>query len=133
MADETNSVPTPDDTRTIDNELPPESKLKTLVVDLFVWKKTDAVLETHPDSWNEGFLRELVVRLKRMPTDGKSFGAPWRSQESRCERYHEHPAMSSETTAAENGCCAGRCDRGSNGDLQRKRSAEFRRPKKVIV
>ena len=134
VADETNSVPTPDDTKTIDNELPPESKLKKLVVDLFVWKKTDVVLETHPDSWNEGFLRELVVRLKRMPTDGgKPAGAPWRSQGSRCERYHEHPATSSEAAAlAENGCCVGRFD-GGDGDLQRKKSAEFRRPKKIIA
>ena len=95
VADETNSVPTPDDTQTIDAELPAGSRIKKLVVDLFVWKKTDVVLETHPDSWEEGFLRELVVRLKRMngghgSGSGGKEEAPWREVGRRCERYHEH-------------------------------------------
>ena len=38
------------------------------------------------DSWDEGFLRELVGRLKRK---GKET-APWRDNEERCRKYHEH-------------------------------------------
>ena len=38
------------------------------------------------DSWDEGFLRELVGRLKRKGKDA----APWRDNEERCRRYHEH-------------------------------------------
>ena len=38
------------------------------------------------DSWDEGFLRELVGRLKRK---GKE-AAPWRDNEERCRKYHEH-------------------------------------------
>ena len=133
VADETNSVPTPDDTRTIDAELPPESRLKKLVVDLFVWKKTDVVLETHPDSWCEGFLRELVVRLKRMPGEGaKSAGAPWRAHATRCERYHEHssPAIAGGEDESQS-CCKGRCE----DSLPRKKSTEFKKgtPKKVVA
>lgn len=49
-------------------------------------KKTDALVQGHPDSWDERFLRELVGRLKRKGKDA----APWRDHEERCRKYHEH-------------------------------------------
>ena len=44
-------------------------------------------MQTHPDSWDERFLRELVGRLKRREGEEE---APWRDKKTRCERYHEH-------------------------------------------
>ena len=39
--------------------------MRTLVLDLFAYKKTDKLLESHKDDWHPRFLRELVVKLKR--------------------------------------------------------------------
>ncbi|KAL8998351.1 MAG: hypothetical protein Q9169_002564 [Polycauliona sp. 2 TL-2023] len=52
-ADATNSVPTPDDTVTIfgENGVREGCGLRSLVVDLFAWKKTDHLVEGHDDSW----------------------------------------------------------------------------------
>ena len=49
-------------------------------------KKTDALIQGHPDSWDEKFLRELVGRLKRKGKDA----APWRDDKERCRKYHDH-------------------------------------------
>lgn len=62
-------------------------RLRELVLDLFLWKKTDALIESHPDSWDESFLRQLVGKLKRREGEGE---APWREARRRCERYHVH-------------------------------------------
>ena len=52
-----------------------------------VLKNNDADADySAQDSWDEGFLRELVGKLKRK---GKE-GAPWRDNEERCRKYHEH-------------------------------------------
>ncbi|KAL8930755.1 MAG: hypothetical protein Q9208_000296 [Pyrenodesmia sp. 3 TL-2023] len=55
VADRTNSVPTPDDTRTVfggeGGGVREGSGLRKLVVDLFAWKKTDQLVEAHEDSW----------------------------------------------------------------------------------
>ncbi|KAL8723489.1 MAG: hypothetical protein Q9225_000222 [Loekoesia sp. 1 TL-2023] len=53
VADKSNSVPTPDDTRTVFGEdgVREGSGLRGLVVDLFAWKKTDHLVEGHEDSW----------------------------------------------------------------------------------
>jgi len=65
IADATNSVPTPDDTRAIwGDDAGDTSQLGKLVLDLFVWKKTGHLIDTHPDSWDERFLRSLVGKLK---------------------------------------------------------------------
>ncbi|KAK3175217.1 hypothetical protein OEA41_002463 [Lepraria neglecta] len=93
-ADATNSVPTPDDTRSVFGEEVGEGveRLGELILDL---KKTDSLVQTHPDSWDERFLRELVGRLKRelvgrlKRREGEG-EAPWRDKKTRCERYHEH-------------------------------------------
>ena len=51
LSEKYNSVPTPQDTRTIDDELRENCGLRELVVDLFVWKKTDNLVQMHQDSW----------------------------------------------------------------------------------
>ncbi|KAL8910567.1 MAG: hypothetical protein Q9171_004149 [Xanthocarpia ochracea] len=90
-ADESNSVPTPDDTVTVFGEggVREGSGMRSLVVDLFAWKKTDHLVEGHEDTWDESFLRLLVARLKRMNWHEKGH-APWRNQITRCRLYHEH-------------------------------------------
>ncbi|PSN62834.1 hypothetical protein BS50DRAFT_130571 [Corynespora cassiicola Philippines] len=65
LADSTNSVLTPSDTRILYDVLPATAPLRKLVLDLFAFKKTDKLLDTHADRWHAGFLRELCVRLKR--------------------------------------------------------------------
>ncbi|KAF2869009.1 hypothetical protein BDV95DRAFT_451769, partial [Massariosphaeria phaeospora] len=66
LADRTNSVLTPSDTRLLYTALPrTDSPLHSLVLDLFAFKKTDRLLDSHQDRWHAGFLRDLCVRLKR--------------------------------------------------------------------
>ena len=54
IADSSNSVLTAEDTRTVYGELSDMSLLRKLVLDLFLWKKTEHLIETHPDSWCVG-------------------------------------------------------------------------------
>ncbi|KAL8940527.1 MAG: hypothetical protein Q9216_002777 [Gyalolechia sp. 2 TL-2023] len=91
VADKSNSVPTPDDTRTVFGEegVREGAGLRAMVVDLFAWKKTDHLVEGHEDSWDETFLRLLVGKLKRMDLNAKG-RAPWRNDNDRCRLYHEH-------------------------------------------
>jgi hypothetical protein len=65
LADETNSVLTPSDTRILYEEIRDSSPLRALALDLFAFKKTDRLLESHGDWWHEEFLRDLTVLLKR--------------------------------------------------------------------
>lgn len=65
LADETNSVLTPSDTRILYEDMRDSSPLRTLVLDLFAFKKTDRLLESHGDWWHAEFLRDLTVHLKR--------------------------------------------------------------------
>ena len=44
-------MPTPNDTQTMDAEVRGKCGLRELVVDLFVWKKTDNIVQMHEDSW----------------------------------------------------------------------------------
>ena len=62
--------------------------IRELVGDLFVWKKTDKLVAEHADQWDERFLREVVVKLKREKAKGDK--APWRNRFSACKRYHVH-------------------------------------------
>ena len=62
--------------------------LRALIGDLFVWKKTDRLLEDHPDQWDERFLREVAVKLKREKERGVK--APWRDWRVACKRYNVH-------------------------------------------
>lgn len=62
--------------------------LRDLVSDLFVWKKTDKLIAEHADQWDERFLREVVVKLKREKARGDK--APWRDRVTACKRYHVH-------------------------------------------
>lgn len=65
LADRTNSVLTPSDTRILYDSIRDSAPLRNLVIDLFAFKKTDRLLETHQDTWHAAFLRDLVVHLKR--------------------------------------------------------------------
>ncbi|KAK3054881.1 hypothetical protein LTR09_004039 [Extremus antarcticus] len=67
LSESTNSVPTPSDTWILysDTAIRDTSPLRTLVLDLFAYKKTDRLLETHKDEWHPRFLRDLCVKLKR--------------------------------------------------------------------
>lgn len=65
LSEATNSVPTPSDTWLLYDNIRENSAMRTLILDLFAYKKTDKLLETHKDEWHPRFLRELVVKLKR--------------------------------------------------------------------
>ncbi|KAF2827664.1 hypothetical protein CC86DRAFT_291023 [Ophiobolus disseminans] len=65
LADRTNSVLTPSDTRILYEQIRDSAPLRNLVIDLFSFKKTDRLLEIHADTWHAAFLRDLVVHLKR--------------------------------------------------------------------
>jgi hypothetical protein len=58
-------VLTPSDTRILYEQIRDSSPLRSLVLDLFAFKKTDRLLESHADTWHAAFLRELATRLKR--------------------------------------------------------------------
>ena len=65
LADETNSVLTPSDTRILYEDIRESAPIRTLVLDLFAFKKTDRLLELHAGLWHAEFLRDLTVHLKR--------------------------------------------------------------------
>nr|OQO18170.1 hypothetical protein B0A51_14102 [Rachicladosporium sp. CCFEE 5018] len=70
LSEATNSVPTPSDTRILYEQIRATAPLKSLILDLFAYKKTDKLLATHKDEWHAKFLRELVVKLKRPGPEG---------------------------------------------------------------
>ncbi|KAG9192671.1 hypothetical protein G6011_11405 [Alternaria panax] len=61
LADGTNSVLTPSDTRILYEEIRDSAPIRTLVLDLFAFKKTDRLLDSHGDWWHEEFLRDLTA------------------------------------------------------------------------
>jgi poly(rC)-binding protein 2/3/4 len=65
LSESTNSVPTPSDTWILYDGIRENAPIRTLILDLFAYKKTDRLLETHKDEWHSKFLRELCVKLKR--------------------------------------------------------------------
>jgi hypothetical protein len=65
LTDSTNSVLTPSDTRILYEQIDSSAPVRKLVLDLFAFKKTDKLLKEHEDRWHAGFLRDLVVHLKR--------------------------------------------------------------------
>ncbi|KAK4972567.1 PAB1 binding protein, partial [Elasticomyces elasticus] len=65
LSEATNSVPTPSDTFILYEQIRESAAVRALVLDLFAYKKTDKLLESHRDEWHPRFLRELVVKLKR--------------------------------------------------------------------
>ncbi|KAF2234762.1 hypothetical protein EV356DRAFT_426491, partial [Viridothelium virens] len=65
LAETTNSVPTPSDTWILCERIRDGAPVRRLVADLFAFKKTDNLLETHEDEWHPLFLKALVVLLKR--------------------------------------------------------------------
>lgn len=69
LSESTNSVPTPSDTWILYDTIRGNAPMRRLVLDLFAYKKTDKLLESHKDEWHPRFLRELVVKLKRPGCD----------------------------------------------------------------
>lgn len=67
LSDMTNSVPTPSDTCFLYEDMGPQgfAPIRKLILDLFTYKKTDKLIDSHADDWHPRFLRDLVVRLKR--------------------------------------------------------------------
>lgn len=65
LSESTNSVPTPSDTWILYDTIRDNAPIRALILDLFAYKKTDRLLETHKDEWHPKFLRELCVKLKR--------------------------------------------------------------------
>ncbi|KAJ4412844.1 hypothetical protein N0V91_000606 [Didymella pomorum] len=59
LADQTNSVLTPSDTRILYEGIRDSAPLRELVLDLFAFKKTDRLVEGHVDAWHAHFLRDL--------------------------------------------------------------------------
>ena len=51
MSEKWNSVPTPDDTILLHEQVREKTALRKLVVDLFIYKKTDQLIEQHEDQW----------------------------------------------------------------------------------
>ncbi|KAF2813754.1 uncharacterized protein BDZ99DRAFT_567498 [Mytilinidion resinicola] len=80
LAEQTNSVLTPSDTRILYEEIRDNAPLRALVIDLFAFKKTDKLLAEHPDDWHPLFLRDLAVYLKRPGTAAllRHSLQPWR-------------------------------------------------------
>lgn len=65
LSETTNSVPTPSDTWVLYDAIRDTAPIRALVLDLFAYKKTDRLLETHRDDWHPRFMRDLLVKLKR--------------------------------------------------------------------
>ena len=65
LSETTNSVPTPSDTWILYDTIRDTAPIRRLTLDLFAYKKTDKLLESHRDEWHPRFLRDLVVKLKR--------------------------------------------------------------------
>lgn len=124
LSEATNSVPTPSDTRILYEQIRASAPLRSLILDLFAYKKTDKLLETHKDEWHAKFLRELVVKLKRPGPEGVARHSlvAWRpsswASTKACEGCREvlKPSVSHDKcVACERAFCAG-CVRKSGGE-----------------
>lgn len=124
LSEATNSVPTPSDTRILYEHIRSSAPLRSLILDLFAYKKTDKLLETHKDEWHARFLRELVVKLKRPGPEGiaRHSLVAWRpssySSSKACEGCREvlKPGVSHDkSVACDRAFCAG-CVRKSEGE-----------------
>lgn len=73
LAEERNCVVNPDDTRMLWGEVREGAGLRVLVLDLFAFKKTGRLVETHEDSWG-GFLVFLFFFLVGLVGEGGSLG-----------------------------------------------------------
>lgn len=120
LSEATNSVPTPSDTWILFDSIREGSPLRTLILDLFAYKKTDKLLETHKDEWHPKFLRELVVKLKRPGPEAiaRHSLVAWRprswSTSKACEGCKEtlKPGLSADK------CCS--CDKAFCGNCLRR-------------
>jgi hypothetical protein len=124
LSEATNSVPTPSDTFILYDNIPENSKLRMLVLDLFAYKKTDRLLETHKDEWHPNFLRALVVKLKRPGPEAieRHMLEAWQPKSwqhtKACEACKEtlRPGISSDKCALCGKAFCGSCLRMHGGD-----------------
>jgi poly(rC)-binding protein 2/3/4 len=124
LSESTNSVPTPSDTWILYDTIQDSSPLRALILDLFAYKKTDKLLETHKDDWHPQFLRELVVKLKRPGPEAieRHSLVAWRprswSTSKACEGCKEilKPNVSGDK------CCG--CEKAFCGDCLRRHASE---------
>ncbi|KAI4738494.1 hypothetical protein E4T50_11035 [Aureobasidium sp. EXF-12298] len=106
LSESTNSVPTPSDTWILYDNIRDNAPMRKLILDLFAYKKTDKLLESHKDEWHPRFLRELVVKLKRPGLESldRHSLTPWRPiswQKSKaCEACRELLTPGISNTAA---------------------------------
>ena len=73
LAEERNCVLNPDDTRMLWGEVREGAPLRVLVLDLFAFKKTDRLIDTHEDSWGGfffSFRREIAALVWGGVDDG---------------------------------------------------------------
>ena len=124
LSEATNSVPTPSDTRILYEQIRSSAPIRSLILDLFAYKKTDKLLETHKDEWHAKFLRELVVKLKRPGAEGISRHSlvawrpsSWNSTKG-CEGCREvlKPGISHDKCVGCDRAFCGGCVRKSGGD-----------------
>lgn len=124
LSESTNSVPTPSDTWILYDTIRDTTPLRTLILDLFAYKKTDKLLETHKDDWHPRFLRDLVVKLKRPGPEAieRHSLVAWRprswSTSKACEGCKDvlKPGVSGDK------CCA--CDKAFCGECLRRHHGE---------
>ena len=105
LALDTNACPTAQDTQLLYSETVETAKLRVIVLDMFEYKKTGRLIETHAGNWwvnsgmrfidgyadgdrDEQFMRDLLVRLKC--NEKNELLPPWRCESQYCSRYHEH-------------------------------------------
>ena len=86
LADKTNSVPTPSDTDQLYETIRDTAPIRNLILDLFIFKKTESLLDSHPDEWNPTFLRDLVVKLKKPSNVGLTRHAIRKLRANDCQR-----------------------------------------------
>lgn len=123
LSEVTNSVPTPSDTWILYDSIRENCTLRTLVLDLFAYKKTDRLLETHKDEWHPKFLRELCVKLKRPGREAieRHSLVAWRpvewSTSKACELCKEilQPGLSGDKCCACEKVFCGACLRAPHG------------------
>ncbi|KAI5272257.1 hypothetical protein E4T47_04382 [Aureobasidium subglaciale] len=126
LSESTNSVPTPSDTWILYDTIRDNAPMRKLILDLFAYKKTDKLLESHKDEWHPRFLRELVVKLKRPGLESldRHSLSPWRpvswQTTKACESCREllKPGISCEKCeVCERAFCCGCASAGKTSSL----------------
>lgn len=127
LAESTNSVPTPSDTYILYETLRETSPIRTLILDLFAYKKTDNLIATHPDDWHPQFLRDLICRLKKPGSTSitRHDVRPWKPlswQTTRacegCRGVLRPSVVAMMCAGCQKGFCLGCVERGEGGGCE---------------